>query len=123
MPGTKQTGDMGERIASQYLTSKGYTILERNWRSRHLELDIICQIDEFLVFVEVKYRKNTKFGDPVEFITEQKMRHLSDAAADYMEQSAYSGLIRFDIIGIRPGQADHYKIQHLEDIHFPGWDP
>src|SRR5690554_2261043 len=94
------TGNLGERIACQYLVSKGFTILERNWRSHHLELDIICRNPEFLVFVEVKYRKNARFGDPVEFITQRKMQNLSDAAALYIEESNYEGLIRFDIIGI-----------------------
>lgn len=120
---TVWTGNLGERIACQYLVTKGFTILERNWRSHQLELDIICRKPEFLVFVEVKYRKNARFGDPVEFITQRKMQNLSDAAALYLEQSNYKGLIRFDIIGIRPGTGDHYKIRHLEDIHFSGWDP
>ena len=120
---TKWAGNQGERIACQYLVSKGFTILERNWRSRHLELDIICRNADFLVFVEVKYRKNVRFGDPVEFITAQKMQNLSDAAAMYIEQADYKGFIRFDIIGIRPDRGDHFKIRHLEDIHFSGWDP
>jgi len=121
---TRSTGNLGERIACQFLQSKGYTILEQNWRFKHLELDIICQTGDFLVFVEVKYRKNVMFGEPIEFITGQKMQNLSQAAAVYVEEKGHQGWIRFDIIGIRPdAKARHYKIRHLKDIHYSGWDP
>lgn len=120
---TRESGNKGEDIACEFLRSKGYTILERNWRTSHLELDIICQNDDFLTFVEVKYRKDVKFGEPVEFITEQKMRNLSIAAGRYIEEKEYNGPIRFDVIGIRPDKENHYKIRHLKDIHFSGWDP
>lgn len=120
---TKQTGDHGEQIACQFLESKGYTIRERNWRYSTLELDIICSKEELLVFVEVKYRKDDKFGDPIEFVSEDKMTNISIAAAHYLEDKKYSGPIRFDVLGIRPGSENHYKIRHLKDVHFSGWDP
>ena len=64
------------------------------------------------------------FGEPIEFITGQKMQNLSQAAAVYVEEKGHQGWIRFDIIGIRPDDKEqHYKIRHLEDIHFSGWDP
>ena len=122
-PTTKSIGDQGEEIAHQYLESKGYTILERNWRTSTLEVDIICTDEEFLIFVEVKYRKNSKFGEPVEFISGDKMRNLSIAAGRYLEKKDYMGSIRFDVVGIRPDHNGHYKIRHLKDVHFSGWDP
>lgn len=120
---TKSTGNRGERIARQFLESKGYVILECNWRSSTLEIDIICSKDEFLIFVEVKYRKDNKYVEPVESISEDKMRNLSIAAGRYVEENNYTGSIRFDAIGIRPDKEGHYKIRHLKDVHFPGWDP
>lgn len=118
MTSTKMTGDKGERIACEFLQSRGFTILERNWRASTLEIDIICTKDGFLTFVEVKYRKDAKFGDPVEFITEQKLRNMSIAASQYIEEKEYSGPIRFDVVGIRPDRERHYKIRHLEDVLF-----
>ncbi len=123
VPTTRESGDKGENIACKFLVSKGFTILERNWRTSTLEIDIICTNSEFLTFVEVKYRKNSRYGDPVEFITDQKMENLSIAAAQYIEEKGYTGPVRFDVIGIRPDRGNHYKIRHLEDIHFSGWDP
>lgn len=120
---TKSTGDQGEEIARQFLESKGYVILERNWRSSTLEADLICSDRGFLVFVEVKYRKDSRFGEPVEFISADKMKNLSIVAARYIEEKSYSGPIRFDVIGIRPDHSSHFKIRHLEDVHFSGWDP
>lgn len=116
MTTTKSSGDKGERIACEYLLSKGYIILERNWRISNLEIDIICSKEDFLIFVEVKYRKDAFFGDPVEFVTEQKMAYLATAASRYIQSIAHEGPIRFDIIGIRPDRENHYKIRHLEDI-------
>lgn len=120
---TRSRGDKGEEIAVRFLSSKGYEIVERNWRSSTLEVDIICQKDEILVFVEVKFRKDNRFGDPSEFITEQKMENLSIIAGDYMEKADYKGIIRFDVIGIRADHQSVYKIRHLKDVHFSGWNP
>ncbi|MBY5960217.1 YraN family protein [Membranicola marinus] len=123
MPPTRQTGDYGERIACRFLESKGYLIQERNWRHSTLEIDIICRKGDLLIFVEVKYRKDNKYGDPVEFVSSEKMTNISIAAAHYLETIEYSGGIRFDVLGIRPGSSGHFKIRHLKDVHFAGWDP
>ena len=120
---TKSIGDLGEKIACQYLESKGYIILEKNWRTSTLEIDIVCESEGVLVFVEVKYRKNNQYGEPVEFISEQKMDNLSIAAGRYIEEKMYEGTIRFDVVGIRPAGEGHYKIRHLQDVHFSGWEP
>lgn len=120
---TKEKGDRAEDIAVQFLQSKDYTILEQNWRSSTLEVDIICSKGNFIIFVEVKYRKDDKYGDPVEFISDQKMQHLSILAGRYMEEVGYNGQIRFDVIGMRPDGNGKYKIRHLKDVQFSGWDP
>jgi len=118
---TRSTGDKGERIAARFLASKGFQIVDTNWRWSTLEIDLICQIRGVLVFVEVKYRKDNRFGDPVDFVDDQKMENLSIAAARYLEEKKHEGPIRFDIIGIRPDRGNIYKIRHLEDVFFGGW--
>ena len=69
---TRQKGQDGERIAAAYLETKGYTILEKNYFFERAEVDIVAYDDTAIVFVEVKLRKNTAFGEPAEFITEKK---------------------------------------------------
>lgn len=115
------TGNKGERIAIQFLRSRGYDILEHNWRWSTLEIDLICEKEDCLIFVEVKYRKDSRYGDPVEFVDDTKMENLSIAAAHYLEEKSYNGPIRFDVIGIRPGNGQNYKIRHLKDVFFAGW--
>lgn len=118
---TRAKGEKGERIATRFLQSRGYEILETNWRWSTLEIDLICRREDFLIFVEVKYRKDNRFGDPVDFVDDRKMENLSIAAAHYLEEHEYKGNIRFDVIGIRPDRGNIYKISHLEDVFYGGW--
>src|SRR5690625_2630061 len=118
---TRSTGDKGERIAARFLASKGFQIVDTNWRWSTLEIDLICQIRGVLVFVEVKYRKDNRFGDPVDFVDDQKMKHLPVAAARHLEEKQHEGPIRFDLMGSRPDRGNIYKIRHLEDVFFGGW--
>jgi len=118
---TRAKGEKGEKIAARFLQSRGYEILETNWRWSTLEIDLICKNQEDLIFIEVKYRNDNRFGDPVDFVDDQKMENLSIAAAHYLEEKKHTGSIRFDVIGIRPGKGNIYKIRHLKDVFFAGW--
>jgi len=91
----------GEGIATRYLQDKGYKILERNYYTRNGELDIICEKDSKIVFVEVKTRKNTSFGSPEEAITRKKINHLRQAALTYLNsvERPYQEIC-FDVITI-----------------------
>src|SRR5690625_7604622 len=111
---TRSTGDKGERIAARFLASKGFQIVDTNWRWSTLEIDLICQIRGVLVFVEVKYRKDNRFGAPVDFVDDQKMENLSIAAARYLEEKKHGGRIRFDIIGIRPDRRNICQMRHSD---------
>ncbi|WP_312353675.1 YraN family protein, partial [Aminipila sp.] len=74
-------GFQGEEVASNYLKNKGYQVLERNFRCKMGEIDIIACIHKTLVFVEVKTRRNLKFGLPCEAITKNKKVHIKKVAA------------------------------------------
>ncbi|HQQ92921.1 MAG TPA: YraN family protein [Bacteroidia bacterium] len=112
---TKQ-GREGERIAKAFLEQKGYSVLESNWRFKHLELDLIALHSKTLVFVEVKFRKNDDYGEPELFVNPKKQKHLIRAANEYMRQN-YSDLeARFDIVSIT-GHMN--QITHLEGAFFP----
>ena len=79
-------GEQGEAAAVAYLIQHGYTIIKRNWRYRHEEIDIIAETADHLAFVEVKTRSSSSYGSPSEFITKSKQKHLISAANAYVEK-------------------------------------
>lgn len=111
-------GKLGEELAVKYLIDKGYEILERNWRNRHKEIDIIAKDGEELVIVEVKTRQTDEYGEPDIAVTKQKQRRLIDAANAYLFRTNLEIETRFDIISIifKDGKP---VIEHIEDAFLP----
>lgn len=112
---TREKGREGEDIAAAYLESKGYTILDRNYFFEHAEVDIVSfdESSSMIVFVEVKMRKNTRFGEPAEFVTEKKQQLVFKAAEAWLYERKMTGSpVRFDVIGIVKNEAP--DIQHFE---------
>ncbi|MBC7862669.1 MAG: YraN family protein [Bacteroidia bacterium] len=109
----KDTGDRGEELAAAYLLQKGYQILERNWRFKHLEIDIIAQQGDFIVIVEVKTRATREFGEPASFVNQKKKSHLIKAANFYAIEKNLQNEFRFDIVSVfvfgREAEIDHYE--------------
>lgn len=103
------TGTLGEERASELLSKKGYKIIETNYRFKKAEVDIIAKNDLFLVFVEVKTRKNNKFGNPEEFVSERKIELFQETAEYYMEENNISLNLRFDIISVTGSQIEHFE--------------
>lgn len=77
---TKQIGDRAEKVVAEYLQKKGHKILERNWKTKFCEIDIVSQKDETIYFTEVKYRKNANQGGGIAAITPKKLRQMKFAA-------------------------------------------
>ncbi|MCI8294113.1 MAG: YraN family protein [Hespellia sp.] len=97
----RAVGAAYERLASQYLEESGYRILEQNYRCRSGEIDLIALDGEYLVFCEVKYRKNLCTGHPLEAVNEKKQRIISKCAGHYiMGHHLGDRPCRFDVIGI-----------------------
>lgn len=113
-------GKAGEQIAHDYLVEKGYRVLEKNWRYSRAEIDLIAMEGELLIFIEVKTRSSQVFGEPEEFVSNQKEDLLSSAASAYMESINHDWEIRFDIIAILFQSEKSYSIKHIEDAFFPG---
>ncbi len=111
-------GKLGEELAVDYLTGKGYEILERNWRNVHKEIDIIAKEGKFLVIVEVKTRQTDEYGEPDVAVTRKKQRMLIAAANAYITRKGLDIETRFDIISIifRDGEP---VIEHIEDAFLP----
>ena len=95
----KALGDWGEDLAADYLRRRGYEILERQYRCRWGEIDLIAWAPEgVLCFVEVKARSGTGFSAPREAVTAAKQRRLRNAASWYLAQTGQDGcLCRFDV--------------------------
>lgn len=113
-------GKQGEEIAVKYLTDKGYEILERNWRNRHKEIDIIAKDGKDLVIVEVKTRKSNSYGEPDLAVNKQKQRLLIYAANAYIYRNNLDTDTRFDIISIVFNDGKPV-IDHIEDAFLPHW--
>lgn len=109
-------GRDGENRAKRYLEAKGYIIRDCNWRFQKLEIDLIAEKDNTLVFVEVKTRKNEDYGEPELFVHLKKQKHLIRAANAYIEQFRITSEARFDIIGINNRQKE---VTHIEGAFFP----
>ncbi|MEL6656135.1 MAG: YraN family protein [Bacteroidota bacterium] len=120
MAAHNELGELGEKLAANFLEANGYTILARNWRANRAEIDIIAQLDETLIFVEVKTRSTDFFGAPEESITKRKKRLLAAAATAYMQETGHEWAIRFDIISIIMQLGKAPKLEHYEDAFFPG---
>lgn len=92
-------GARGEAIAAEILTSRGFQVLSRNWRHKHLELDIICRKNNEIIFVEVKTRRSAKYGGGAAALTPQKQRKLLAASQFWlMENNLWGSPCRFDLI-------------------------
>ena len=82
---TVSVGDAGESVAATWLTQKGFTVIERNWKTKLCEIDIIAVKDDCLYFVEVKHRKNSQQGGGLAAITAKKLKQMKFAAAVYVK--------------------------------------
>lgn len=107
-------------MALDFLRTKGYQILECNWRYHRAEVDIIAQSGPLIVFVEVKTRSGAAFGPPEAFLNAAQEQRIAAAAAAYLEQINHQWEIRFDIISILL-KGPQSQIKHLEDAFFPSW--
>ena len=111
-----ETGFAGEKLAVEWLSKQGFKIREANWRYRHLEVDLIAEKGDTLHFIEVKTRRNTKFGNPEESINRQKMRNLKDAAEQYMILKPGWKWIQFDVLAILL-KADGIEYWFNQDVY------
>ncbi len=94
-------------IAAAFLTDAGLQVLDRNWRCREGELDLVVRDDDALVFCEVKTRRGTGYGHPVEAVTSAKQRRLRLLAQRWLAaHDEHAPDLRFDVVGVlvRPGR-------------------
>ena len=108
-----KTGNQGENLAADFLLKKGYEIIARNYRYKHSEIDLIVQQKNLLVFVEVKTRSSSSFGEPEAFVDAKKVSKIFEGAEQYIHEANWKGNIRFDIVSVKIGA--NPEIVHFED--------
>ena len=109
---TTDTGRAAEGKAADYLVREGYALLDRNWRNRFCEIDIVARRGGTVHFIEVKYRASNAVGDPVAYIGPLKLQRLRRAASAWCQTHRWEGSYQIDFIGIT-GQ---YGFEHLPDV-------
>lgn len=108
-------GIKGEDAAAAFLERHGFKILARNWRHRRLELDIVCEIDGIIVFVEIKTRRGNNYGGGAAAITADKKRNLVVAANAWLARNgAHNRPCRFDVLCLT-GAPDNFRVEHYQN--------
>jgi putative endonuclease len=114
----QKLGKTGESLASSYLQRQGYRIIQRNFKARYGEIDIICVKEETLVFVEVKTRIGHAFGTPEEAVTPKKLREVIKTAEYYkLAHDQLPDALRIDVIGIELSESEEIiYFNHIQSV-------
>lgn len=113
----KNLGNWGENLALEYLTDKGYELLERNFHSRYGELDLIMRLGNVPVAVEVKTRRSRKYGFAEYSITKKKIQAIADTMTVYLGKNANFGdAWQIDLVVIECFGTDKPEIIHYQNI-------
>ncbi len=112
-----KTGADGEDLAAAFLIEKGFKVLERNYRYKKSEIDLIVSRGNWLIFVEVKTRTSTAFGFPEEFVDYNKKLKILEGALEYMYVKDWQGNVRYDIVAVNIW-GDRHDIKHIEDAFY-----
>jgi putative endonuclease len=112
-----ELGKIGEQIAANYLLGRGYDILERNFYFDKAEIDIIALKGKTLAIVEVKTRNTDLFGNPQDFITKRKIKHLVKAANEFVISNDLDIEVRFDVIAVLKNESKE-QVEHFKDAFY-----
>ncbi|WP_109529633.1 MULTISPECIES: YraN family protein [Nocardia] len=117
MADKQMLGAQGEELAARFLEAAGMRIIERNWRCRYGELDLIARDREVTAFVEVKTRTGLGYGTPAESVTFTKQQRIRRLALTWLvEQEGPWRHIRFDVVGVLLRRGYRPVIEHLEGV-------
>ena len=112
-------GRKGEALAKAHLETHGYEVIDENWVFGKAEIDLIAYKDRVIIFIEVKARTGTGFGQPEDFVDARKQKLLVQAADEYIYLMNHQGDVRFDIISVLFDRNSNYKLNHIEDAFWP----
>jgi len=106
----KEFGAEGEDLARAHLEQKGYKLRDSNFSTKWGELDLVMEDKNALVFVEVKSRRGSKYGQPEEAITRTKIQHMTQAAMFYIQRhNLHNKMIRFDVVTVEENGFQHFE--------------
>ena len=113
----REIGFEFEELAKKYLIEKGMRYIESNFYTRYGEIDLIFidKDEKILVFVEVRYRKNNEFGEPLETINEKKQEKIVISSQIYIKNKKWKQDIRYDVIGIKKDKLGNNKINWIKN--------
>ena len=111
-------GEKGEELAAGHLKEKGYKILHRNWKSGKMELDIVAENNDYIVFVEVKTRSYEMMLQPRDLVPREKQKMMIFAAEAYIRRYNINKESRFDVITVI-SRGREFEIDHIENAFYP----
>jgi putative endonuclease len=113
----QRLGPLGEQVAASYLERAGYVVLDRNWRDRTCEIDIVARDGDTLVFVEVKTRRSKRHGSPAEAVTGRKLEQMRRGAVAWLARHRVScGGIRLDVVSVVVPASGVPDVSHLRGV-------
>ena len=115
----QEIGKIGEDAAVNLLIEKGYKILERNYRTSHLEVDIIAHKDDVVAFVEVKTRAVNYMVSPQDAVNYRKQSYIANAANSYMRRFNRTEEARLDVITVLHKNGTIVEVEHIENAYYP----
>jgi len=108
-------GELGERIAERWLRRRGWTVVQRRFRSGHRDIDLVVERDGTVAFVEVKARRGAEFGGPVQAVNHRKRKQLERSAMVWIDRHGREAeSYRFDVVGVLLNGAE-VRICHVEN--------
>ena len=111
-----ELGQLGEDLAAKYLINRGFKILQRNYKIKLGEIDIIAQDKDTVCFIEVKARTSLKFGTAFESVSKHKQEKISKVALSYLQQNDLNDVkVRFDVIAIDLKDKNCHEIDMIEN--------
>ncbi len=112
-------GAEAEEFVANFLVSKGYCILHRNWTCGHMELDIVCTDGRMLVVVEVKARRQNFFPHPEDLLSHSKEKLILEASENYLFRYGVRLPVRFDLVSVIK-RGSRFDLEHFVDAIIPG---
>jgi putative endonuclease len=104
---TREIGELGEKKGVEYLKKAGYKIVETNFSVKAGEIDVIAKDKDYLVFVEIKFRRTSEYGPPAEAVVKKKQNKIIKSALLYLKMNRIIGAnVRFDVLSLGPGEND-----------------
>jgi len=118
---TKSIGDLGERLAREYLQRHGFVVVAANYRFRRKEIDLVATGEGYLVFVEVKLRRTRGYGSPADAVDPRKRAAIAFCARAFVQEHRCGDLpCRFDVISIQVEPDGEPRIEHIRNAFGAG---